>query len=188
TGVGGGWILNGRPWRGAEGMAGEIGHTVVDPQGPRCLCGKRGCVERLASGPYMAQDARRRLERVDSGGDILREMAGGDLEKVTAELLSAAAQAGDALARAILDRGAWALGVGIGNAVNLINPQRVVVGGGVTKAGERWWQRLRQTVAYVTLPEVNVQVAPASLGDDAPLWGAVALAEEVGDWRLETGD
>ena len=57
TGVGGGWVLNGRPWRGAQGMAGEIGHMVVDPAGPLCLCGKRGCVERLASGPYIAQQA-----------------------------------------------------------------------------------------------------------------------------------
>ncbi|HSM58823.1 MAG TPA: ROK family protein, partial [Candidatus Sulfomarinibacteraceae bacterium] len=186
TGVGGGWILNGRPWRGAEGMAGEIGHTVVDPRGPRCLCGKRGCVERLASGPYMAQDARARLAQADSDGEILRQMAGGDLQQVTGKLLSAAAQAGDALAQAILDRGAWALGMGIGNAANLVNPQRVVLGGGVTGAGDRWWRRVRETVAQVTLPEVHVEVVPAALGDDAPLWGAVVLAEEVGGWRLET--
>lgn len=57
TGIGGGWILNGHPWRGAEGMAGEIGHMVIDPAGPLCLCGKRGCLERLASGPYIAQQA-----------------------------------------------------------------------------------------------------------------------------------
>ena len=62
TGVGGGWILNGKPWRGTSGMAGEIGHMVVDPNGPVCLCGKRGCVERLASGPYMAQNVREILE------------------------------------------------------------------------------------------------------------------------------
>ena len=74
TGVGGGWVLGGRPWRGHDGMAGEIGHTVVDPAGPLCLCGKRGCVERLASGPYMAADYEE--ERGRRGGD--REGRGGD--------------------------------------------------------------------------------------------------------------
>lgn len=178
TGVGGGWILNGQPWRGAEGMAGEIGHTVVDPHGPRCLCGSHGCVERLASGPYMAQDARHRLQQDPEQGPVLRRLAGGDLYTISGKLLSEAAAEGDPLAQALLDRGAWALGAGIGNAANLINPQRVVLGGGVTKAGERWWLRLRETVIAVTLPEVHVEIVPAALGDDAPLWGAVALAQD----------
>lgn len=178
TGVGGGWILNGQPWRGAEGMAGEIGHTVVDPQGPLCLCGSRGCVERLASGPYMAQDARERLAQAPAEGAILRERAGGDLQAITGKLLSEAAAAGDLLAQEILDRGARALGTGIGNAASLINPQRVVLGGGVTKAGERWWRLVRETAAAVTLPEISVEIVPAQFTDDAPLWGAVALAQE----------
>ena len=179
TGVGGGWILNGQPWRGAEGMAGEIGHTVVDPRGPQCLCGKRGCVERLASGPYMAQDARERLQQEPDKGQILRRLSDGSPDTITGKLLNEAAAAGDALAQEILDRGAWALGTGIGNAANLINPQRVVLGGGVTKSGERWWQRVRDTAATVTLPEVHVEIVPAVLGDDAPLWGAVALAQDL---------
>lgn len=179
TGVGGGWILNGQPWRGAEGMAGEIGHTVVDPRGPRCLCGSRGCVERLASGPYMAQDARQRMQEDAGQGPVLRRLVDNDLKKITGELLSEAAAESDELAQALLDRSAWALGTGIGNAANLINPQRAVLGGGVTKAGERWWQRVRDTVNSVTLPEVNVEIVPAELGDDAPLWGAVALAQNL---------
>jgi glucokinase len=179
TGVGGGWILDGQPWRGAQSMAGEIGHTVVDPRGPRCLCGKLGCVERLASGPYMAQDARRRLQEQPDQGAILRRLCDGDLQTIDGERRSQAAAAGDALAQEILDRGAWALGVGIGNAANLVNPQRVVLGGGVTKAGQRWWQRVRDTAATVALPEVHVEVVPAELGDDAPLWGAVALAQDL---------
>lgn len=179
TGVGGGWILNGQPWRGAQGMAGEIGHTVVDPRGPRCLCGKRGCVERLASGPYMAQDARQRLQEQPHQGAILRRLCDGDLQAIDGELLSQAAAAGDALAREILDRGAWALGVGLGNAANLVNPQRVVLGGGVTKAGERWWRRVQETADAVSLPEVDVDITLAELGDDAPLWGAVALAQAL---------
>ncbi len=181
TGVGGGWILNGQPWRGWQGMAGEIGHTMVDPNGPPCLCGNRGCVERLASGPYMAQDAAQRLETGDNGkGAILRRLAEGNLQAITGKMLSEAAALGDELAQETLKRGAAALGAGIANAANLVNPQKVVLGGGVTKAGDLWWTTLRQTVERVTMPEVDVELLPAALGDDAPLWGAVALAE-IGD-------
>jgi glucokinase len=181
TGVGGGWILNRRPWRGAEGMAGEIGHMVVNPNGPVCLCGKRGCVERLASGPYMAQDARDVLEKEAPRrqvGEIIRGLVEDNLQLITGAVLSEAAALGDELAKAFLDRSAWALGVGIGNVANLINPERFVLGGGVTKAGKIWWSVLQKTARQTALPEVNFEIVPAALEDDAPLWGAVALAEE----------
>jgi glucokinase len=178
TGVGGGWILNGRPWRGAEGMAGEIGHTVVDPDGPLCLCGKRGCVERLASGPYIAQRAREWLQAQPDRGRILRALAKGDWEVITARLVAQAAAQGDDLAWEALEVAAWGLGVGIGNAANLMNPERFLLGGGVTKAGERWWETVRRVARETALPEVHFDVLAAALGDDAPLWGAVALAED----------
>jgi glucokinase len=181
TGVGGGWILNGKPWRGAEGMAGEIGHMVVEPTGPVCLCGKRGCVERLASGPYMALDAKEVLRnepqrRRESRGEILRELVGNDLELITGQVISEAALKGDELARELLYRSGWALGMGIGNVANVVNPQRFVLGGGVTKAGELFWDVVRKVAREVALPEVSFEVVGAALGDDAPLWGAVALA------------
>ncbi|MBG1263875.1 ROK family protein [Nostoc commune] len=190
TGVGGGWILNGQPWRGADGMAGEIGHIVVDPAGPVCLCGKRGCVERLASGPYMAQNAREILENVDAeasrrvpqrrgglrDGEVLRGLVGDDLTLLTGQLVAEAAAAGDDLAKEVLHKAAWALGVGIGNVANLMNPQRFVLGGGVTKAGEDFWQVVREVARETALPEVDFEIVAAVLGDDAPLWGAVAIA------------
>ncbi|MEJ2599321.1 MAG: ROK family protein [Anaerolineales bacterium] len=176
TGVGGGWILNRKPWRGAQGMAGEIGHTVIDPQGPRCLCGKSGCVERLASGPYMACDARQKLQEYPQSGAIIRRLAGGDLTAVTAKLLAEAAAAGDALAWEFLKRSARALGVAIGNAANLLNPERFILGGGVTKSGERYWEAINQAARQTALPQVDYEILPAALGDDAPLWGALALA------------
>lgn len=184
TGVGGGWILNGQPWRGADGMAGEIGHTVVDPEGPLCLCGKRGCVERLASGPYMAETARDLLEQAGgpaSGarGGLLLTFAGGDPQAITGQILSQAAEGGDQLAREVLERGAWALGVGIGNAANLVNPQRFILGGGVTKSGQIFWDSVRQAARATALPEVQFEILPAELGDDAPLWGAFAMAENI---------
>ncbi|PID86780.1 MAG: sugar kinase [Chloroflexi bacterium] len=163
TGVGGGWVLNGRCWRGHAGMAGEIGHTVVEPNGPVCLCGKRGCVERLASGPYMAQDF----------------MALHPDMEVTGKELAELAVNGHVDAERILLRGAKALGVGIGNAANLLNPQQFILGGGVTKSGEKWWQTVRQAAQETALPEVHFEVVPAAFADDAPLWGAVALA--IGD-------
>jgi glucokinase len=82
---------------------------------------------------------------------------------------------GEVTAVRLLERSAWALGVGIGNAANLMNPQRVILGGGVTKAGERWWEMVRQTARATALPQVQFDIVPAALGDDAPLWGAVAL-------------
>lgn len=181
TGVGGGWILNGQPWSGAQGMAGEIGHMVVDPAGGICLCGKRGCVERLASGPYMAQDVREILhkqtpEQTQMRGKVLTELVKHQLELITGKVVSDAAAEGDELAQEILYRGAWGLGMGIGNVANLMNPQRFVLGGSVTKAGERWWQIVRNTARQTALPEVNFEIVPAQLGDDAPLWGAVAMA------------
>lgn len=179
TGVGGGWILNGRLWRGAGGMAGEIGHTVVDPAGPMCLCGKRGCVERLASGPYMATEALDRLQAQPERGQILRRLAGESLEAITGLTVSQAAEAGDDIAKEVLERAGWALGVGIGNAANLIDPQRFVLGGGVTKAGEPFLEVVRRVARQTALPEVEFDIVSAALGDEAPLWGAVALAEDL---------
>lgn len=178
TGVGGGWILGGQLWRGAGGMAGEIGHTVVDPEGPLCLCGKRGCLERLASGPYIAQQARERLEAQPDQGQALRALVGRDMGAVTAQLVSQAAAQGDELAWEVLKMAARALGTAIGNAANLMNPQRFILGGGVTKAGARFWQVIQRVAREIALPHVHFDVVPAGLGDDAPLWGAVALAED----------
>jgi glucokinase len=179
TGVGGGLILDGQPWRGHGGMAGEIGHVTIDPEGPECLCGKRGCVERYASGPYMAEDARLLIQAEPERGLALLELAGGRMKSITAEILSQAAKQGDPLARQVLERGAWALGTGIGNAANLLNPQAFILGGGVTKAGDFWWQAVRKYARNTALPEVEFDILPAALGDDAPLWGAVALANEA---------
>jgi glucokinase len=179
TGVGGGWILNGQPWRGAGGMAGEIGHTVVDPNGSMCLCGKRGCVERLASGPYIAQQVKEWLQAEPNQGQVLRSLVKDNLEDITAQLVSQAAAQGDNLASQALEQAGWALGVAIGNTANLINPQRFVLGGGVTKAGERFWEVVRRVARETALPEVDFEIVPATLGDDAPLWGAVALAENL---------
>lgn len=179
TGVGGGWILNSRPWRGIEGMAGEIGHTIVDPAGAMCLCGKRGCLERLASGPYIAQQVREWLQNQPEQGKVVRSLCNNSLDKITGQLVSQAAKEGDELAIKALENAGWALGVAIGNAANLINPQLFILGGSVTKAGDRFWQTIHRVARETALPEVHFDIVPAALGDEAPLWGAVALAEDL---------
>lgn len=186
TGIGGGWILNGQPFGGAEGMAGEIGHTIVQPGGLPCACGRRGCLEAEASGLGIAQRARLYLADAPARGDYLFRLAQGNLDQISAKLVAQAAAAGDPFSQHLLTESAERLGLGLANALNLMNPERIILGGGVTKSGEWWWQVVRQTARANTLPEIKVEITPAALGDDAPLWGAVALAERMGnsEWRI----
>jgi glucokinase len=179
TGVGGGWVIDGKIFSGADGLAGEIGHTVVDPQGPPCVCGRRGCVEAMACGKAIAREARARLIDEPAAGATLRALIDNNLDTLTAERVARAANDGDELARAVIDAAARALGFGIGTAITLMNPARVVIGGGVTKSGERWWSSVRAAARANTLPQMRVDLVPAALGDDAPLWGAIALAEDL---------
>jgi glucokinase len=173
TGIGGGWVLNGQVYSGADGMAGEIGHVVVRPDGAECVCGKRGCLEVEACGRAIARKMR---ERLASAG----QHASHDAAKpIMGESVARAAQQGDPLAQEVMDEVAQNLGTGLGGAINLMNPQRIVLGGGVTKSGERWWRIVRETARYHALPQMRVDIQPAALGDDAPLWGAVALAESL---------
>ncbi|MBD3883546.1 ROK family protein [Phormidium tenue FACHB-886] len=169
-------MLNGRSWRGAEGMAGKIGHTIVAPTAELCLCGRQGCVERSVSGPYMVQRACDLLQHQPEQATLLRSLLSGNLGSLTAQNLSQAAAQGNEFAQSILARGACALGAGIGNAANFVNPQCFVLGGGVTKPDDRFWQVGRDTARRTALPGVNFEVIPAALGDDAPLRGAIALA------------
>lgn len=187
TGVGGGLVLNGRIWHGADGMAGHVGHLRLEPDGPECVCGSRGCLESIAAGPAIAREARRRIEREPERGAALLELAGGDPGQITARSIAQAATQGDPLALSLMERAGTALGIGIGSAANLINPTKILVGGGVSKAGAVLWDSLLYKARETAMPEVNLDIAPAGLGDDAPLWGAVALAQDLLDERQESG-
>ena len=177
--MGSGWIINGQPWRGKQSMAGEIGHITVDPAGPLCLCGKRGCVESFASGPYIAQQTKEWLREQPAEGQILRSLVNKDLEGITAQKVSEAAIQGDELAIKVISLAGWALGVSIGNVANLVNPEQFVLGGGVMKAGKLLWETVQRVARETALPEVSFDIVPAALGDHAPLWGAVALADNL---------
>lgn len=177
TGVGGGWILDGEIYRGANELAGEIGHMVIDPQGPPCMCGRRGCVEQMACGRAIARMAREALERAPERGGVLRRLIQNDIALLTGLRVQQAAAAGDALAGEVMTQAARNLGFAIGNVICLMNPARVVLGGGVTKAGAGYLETVRAAARVNVMPELReaVDVQPAQLGDDAPLWGALAL-------------
>ncbi len=176
TGIGGGIIIDGRLYGGACGSAGEIGHTTIDVNGPHCSCGNVGCLEMLASGKAIAREA----QRLISGGarSCILELAEGELQNVTAQTVSAAAQRGDATARAIIAKAAAYLGVGLVNLVNIFNPEMIIVGGGVSKMGDSLLDGARKVVAEraFQLPARAVRIVPSQLGDDAGVLGAVAFA------------
>lgn len=163
TGVGGGLILRGRVVDGAAGNAGHIGHVVVDPAGPPCACGGRGCLEAVASGPSTAAWARAHGWTNPTGTD--------------AATLTADARAGHPVARAALRRAGEALGVGIASAVALCEVTVVVVGGGLSAAGDLLFAPMRAGYArHAGLPYTrDVPILPVTLGQEAGLVGASAL-------------
>jgi len=176
TGVGGGLILDGRLYHGASGMAGEIGHIVVKPDGPVCACGRRGCLEALTSGPSIARQAR---ERIAQGAQtLITELAEGDESRVTAKLVAQAADQGDETAESVLAEAMHYLGLGMASVVHMLNPQLIVFGGGVANLGERMFGPVRQVIAEFAFAEAAevVRVAPAELGSNAGVLGAAAAA------------
>ena len=177
TGIGGGWVLDGGIWRGADGMAGEIGHVLVRPGGALCDCGRRGCLEAHASGLAIAKAARASVAEQPGRGTSLLALADHVAADISAELVARAAAAGDTLAQEILDEAAQMLAFALAGAISLVNPDVVVLGGGVTKSGPRYWQLIQRVTRELVLPQARVRIVPAALGDDAPLWGAIQLAQ-----------
>jgi glucokinase len=181
TGIGGGIVLDGRIYHGASDVAGEFGHTTIDATGRRCACGNYGCLEAYASGPAIAKRA---VEELESGRrSAIPGLAGHDLRHVTAQTVYAAASDGDELALEIVRDTAKFLGVGIANLVNILNPDVVVITGGVTQAGERLFTPLRGEVARRAFkPAVDAcRIVPGELPGTAGVFGAVA-AFKVQRW------
>lgn len=173
TGIGGGLVLGGRLHRGANSMAGEIGHTLVAPNGPGCTCGRHGCLEAVASGPAIARSVRAALAAGEHSS-----LAEVPPASVTAREVAAAAQGGDALATRVMAQAGEYLGIAIANAVNLLNPEMVVIGGGVSRSGECLLGSARAAVARLAVPASvrALRIVPGALGDRDALLGAAALA------------
>jgi glucokinase len=177
TGIGGGLISGGRLLRGRHGFAGEIGHMVVDPTGPRCVCGQNGCWERYASGAGLGWMAREAALAGVAGRVV--ELAGGDPEAVRGEHVTVAAAEGDEQARAVMARFAWWLALGLANLATIVDPQLIVLGGGMVEAGavllepavEAFGQLLEGAAHRPLIP-----VVPARLGERAGAIGAALLA------------
>jgi glucokinase len=162
TGVGGGLVLDGRLWRGADGMAGEVGHVTVDPGGRTCGCGNGGCLETYASATGIVES--------------YRALSGSE-EPVTAERVHALAQEGDANARQAYREAGRSLGVAFATLVNLLNPERIVIGGGVLPAWDLFMPAAETELRRraFAAPASRVRFLPAALGDLAGVTGAAGL-------------
>jgi glucokinase len=147
TGIGGGLVSNDTVYRGADSYAGEIGHLTIRPGGPECLCGSRGCLERMCCGLWLERDHGR------PASELLRNAG-------------------------FVDGYVVDLALGLKAAIMLLNPARIVIGGGISKAGDRLFVPLRAELGRQITPwsRARVDVVPAELGDDSVLWGAMALA------------
>lgn len=176
TGIGGGIILDGALFEGAQGLGGEVGHIIVEPEGPPCFCGNRGCLEMLASGPAIARAARAAVERGEPSR--LLEQVEGYPSRITARDVAEAARAGDDLARRVLARAGFYIGVALVSLMFLLNPSLFIIGGSVTKAGDLLFGPIQETVRS-RAPEIywrNTPILPAALRDNVGLLGALALA------------
>lgn len=184
TGIGAGIIIDGRIYRGAGGGAGEAGHMVISPGGPLCGCGRKGCLESLASGTAMAVRAAE-LVSAGRGKAILRE-AGDDPAALTAASVARAAGAGDPEAAGIISEAGAYLGMGLANLINVLNPDRLVMGGGALEAGSLFWDSMAGELAARALGPAlgDVTVVKSVLGGKSGLMGAVALALESCGKRL----
>lgn len=174
TGVGGGVVIDGQIFHGASDVAGEIGHMTIDITGRLCKCGNYGCLEAYASGPAIAARA---VEELEAGtASSVADYVQGDLSRITAQVVYEAAQDGDDLAREVVRDTARFLGTGIATIVNLLNPEVVVVCGGVTLAGDLLFRPLRTEVSRRAFrPAVQAcRIVPGGLPGTAGVYGAVA--------------
>ncbi len=178
TGIGAGMTVKGEVLRGAHGFAGEPRHMVVDPHGPPCPCGRRGCWERYASGSGLGRLAR---EAAEAGlGDRMVALAGGDASLVRGEHVTAAVAEGDADAVAVIERFAWWVALGVANVVNLLDSEIVVIGGGLAEAGDLLLDPIRAAYGELVMGAAHrepVPIVQAELGERAGAWGAALLAD-----------
>jgi len=175
TGIGGGIILGGELYRGSSFAGAEFGHMTINHKGRKCNCGGIGCLEMYASAPAMVKDARRLLR--NDCKSIIHRLVSGDLDRLTTEVIFQAEKEGDATASRVVNQACAYLGAGIASAVNLINPQVVVIGGGVSQGGMAFIRRIEREVRSRAFPSATkkLKVVKAKLGIDAGFIGAASL-------------
>jgi glucokinase len=173
TGIGGGVITHGQLLLGARGLAAELGHVPVVADGPRCGCGRNGHLEAVASGKAIARRASELA--ADHPSSSLHAVAGASLD---AERVAAAARAGDPVALQVFQEVGEAVGRAVAGLLHTFNPQRVVIGGGVARSGEVFFEHVRRSLRAEVMDAAyldGLEVVPAALGDDAGLVGAMVL-------------
>ena len=176
TGIGGGLVLNGDLWTGENGKAGEFGHMIVEQGGEPCACGKKGCLEAYSSGEAISRMAR---EALQSGAcSSLKNLSGGDLDHIDAEMVYHAAQNGDTVAIEVYRRAARYLAIGIANVNNLLDIHHVILGGGVSKAFNLFAAVLIEEVKrqVFRISQDRIIIVPSQLGSEAGICGAAYLA------------
>jgi glucokinase len=176
TGIGGGIVIDGKIYTGAIGAAGEVGHMTIDDDGPICNCGNRGCWETLASGTALAREAKYRIK--EGVRTSILEYAEGDVEKVTAQVIHSAAEQGDSLAKELIARTGYYVGVGLANLINIFNPELIVIGGGLSNIGDMLLEPALKTAGERAYKEAfqAVRFASAELGRNSGVLGAAAFA------------
>jgi glucokinase len=176
TGVGGGIIADGNLIHGTAGSGGEIGHMTVDPEGFECTCGKRGCLETVASATGVVKLARKHAEEY-AGDSILKKLID-DGQEITSKMIFDFAKEGDVLAAMVVDRFAYFLGLACSHIGNLLNPSSIIIGGGVSAAGEFLLEKVNHYFLGFAFPNVqqSTKLMLAELGNDAGIVGAAFLA------------
>lgn len=175
TGVGGGIVIDGKVYSGCNDVAGEIGHMVVAVDGLPCNCGRKGCLEAYASATGMIRLATMALEK--GGESLLREKMQANDGKLTAKMVCDARDEGDALAAEVFDEYCKYLASGLTSLVNILQPEKMIIGGGVAGYGEKLLQPLREIVERDSFHGIgkNTQIVQAVLGNDAGMIGAAML-------------
>jgi glucokinase len=177
TGIGTGMILDGKIYHGRTGAAGEGGHITIDYHGPRCACGKHGCIEALAAGPAIAERAREKLTANAARGSKLLQLANGDIRAVTTEMVGEAYTPGDLIATETLEETVELLTIWLGNIIDFIEPEVIVIGGGVASMLAPFFDRIkdRLPVHCINPHPQEIPIVLARYSSDAGIAGAAAL-------------
>lgn len=175
TGVGGGLILSRELYRGSSYAAGEFGHVPINIKGPKCKCGSWACVEAYAGNSYIARDVIRRIRRGQK--TLITKLVKGDISKITPEIISKAGRKGDKFAKKVWVDVGEKIGIGLAGVVNLLNVEKIIIGGGVAEAGKILFDSIKKTIntRAMKLPAKTVKIVKAKLGYDAGLIGAATL-------------
>ena len=178
TGIGGGIVAHGRVNMGLGGAGGELGHMIVDPNGPTCGCGNRGCAEAYGAGPALIAEANRRIVMGDT--TIMRDMIEEDLNRMTPRTVEEAAELGDEVARDVLEYAGFHFGLAVAGAIAALAPEIVVLGGGVIKPHGYYWAQIERSArAHSNVTDIDrIIFRPAALGYEAGVVGAALYGME----------